>query len=363
LEPTLAERIYLDHAATTPIRPEAAAAVAEGMKRWANPSSPHAEGRAARAALEDARARIKTALGWDGELIFTSGASEAIAMALARAKGGRRLISAIEHDSVALAAPDALVFPMTGGVPGDALAELILRNERPVVALQHVNSETGNWQCIEAVAELVRPANGLLVCDCAQSAGKDELPNADMIVVSAHKLGGPPGIGALLVRDRGMLEPSGGQEFGYRRGTENLPGALGFAAALEAPGQLREYQVSERFDQPITDLVDAVCESGGQVVDAGAPTSMFIGAYAMPSLSAEAQLVHFDLAGFAVSAGSACSSGSLKPSRTLAALGIPEDVAVRSIRMSIGWSTTPAEIDAFREAWLRIATGAKARAA
>jgi cysteine desulfurase len=363
LEPTLPERIYLDHAATTPIRPEAAAAVAEGMKRWANPSSPHSEGRAARAALEDARARIKAALGWDGELIFTSGASEAIAIAMSRAKGGRRLISAIEHDSVALAAPDAFVFPMAGGVPGDGLAELIARTEHPVVALQHVNSETGNWQCIEAVAELVRPANGLLVCDCAQSAGKDELPDADMIVVSAHKLGGPAGIGALLMRDFAMLDPSGGQERGYRRGTENLPGALGFAAALEAPDQLRDLGVSEQFVQPIIDLADAVLEAGGEVVDAGAPTSMFIGSYAMPGLSSEAQLVQFDLAGFAVSAGSACSSGSLKPSRTLAALGVPEGVAARSIRMSIGWSTTAAEIVAFREAWLRIAATAKARAA
>jgi cysteine desulfurase len=362
LEPDLPERIYLDHAATTPIRPEAAA-VAEGMKRWANPSSPHAEGRAARAVLEDARARIKAAFGWDGELIFTSGASEAIAIALGRAKGGRRLISAIEHDSVALAAPDALVFPMAGGIPGDALGELIACNDRPVVALQQVNSETGNAQCIEAVAELVRPANGLLVCDCAQSAGKDDLPDADMIVVSAHKLGGPVGIGALLVRDFDMLGPSGGQEFGYRRGTENIPGALGFAAALEAPGQLRDHEVSRRFDQALTDLADAVWENGGQVVDAGGPTSMFIGAYAMPRLGAAAQLVHFDLAGFAVSAGSACSSGSMKPSRTLAALGITEDVAARTIRMSIGWSTTPAEIDSFREAWLRVAGMAKACAA
>jgi len=359
----LPERIYLDHAATTPIRPEAVAAVAEGMKVKINPSSPHAEGRAARAALEDARSRIKAALDWDGELIFTSGASEAIAIAMSRAKGGRRLISAIEHDSVVFAAPEALAFPMTGGVPGDALAELIARNERPVVALQHVNSETGNWQCIEAVAELVRPANGLLVCDCAQSAGKVELPNADMIVISAHKLGGPTGIGALLVRDFAMLEPSGGQELGYRRGTENLPGALGFAAALEAPGQLRDHGVSDKFIQPLIDLADAVCENGGQVVDADAPTSMFIGAYAMPGLSSEAQLIHFDLAGFAVSAGSACSSGSLKPSRTLAALGIPEDVASRSIRMSIGWSTTVADIEAFRETWINIASSAKARAA
>lgn len=356
------ERIYLDHAATTPMRPEAIAAVEEGMRRWANPSSPHAEGRAARAALEDARARIKAALGWDGELIFTSGASEALAIALGRAKGGRRLVSAIEHDAVFRAAPGATVFSMAGGFPGDDFDALLAETERPVVALQDMNSETGIIQYIEGAVGQVREAGGVLVCDCAQSAGKAPLSDADLIAVSAHKLGGPPGIGALLVRDLGLLEPAGGQEFGYRGGTENLPGALGFAAALEAPGQFHRQPELPGLYQAFSDLDEAIREAGGEGICEDAIHGMFIGAWAMPGLSAAAQLVRFDLAGFAVSAGSACSSGSLKPSRTLAALGVPEDVAARTIRVSIGWPTRPEEIDAFRDAWLRIAEQAKVRA-
>src|SRR3954469_9853654 len=230
----LPERIYLDHAATTPILPAAKAAVVEAMERWANPSSPHAEGRAAHAALEDARARIKASLGWQGDLIFTSGASEGLAIALGRTD--RRVIaSAVEHDAVFRAAPDAQVLPIgaKAEVSRDALDEALRSGPPALVAIQHINSETGVKQPIEALAAQVRESGGLLVCDCSQSAGKIPLPDADMIVVSAHKLGGPPGIGALLVREAGTLKAVGGQEFGYRPGTQNLPGALGFAVALE----------------------------------------------------------------------------------------------------------------------------------
>lgn len=345
------------------MRPEACDAVIEGMARWANPSSPHAEGRAARAALEDARARIKAALGWDGELIFTSGASEALAIGLGRAKGGRRLVSPFEHDAVFRAAPGAMLLPSKGPVPDfERLDAELAGGDRPVVAVQHVNSETGNWQAIDLVAEHVRAAGGLLLCDCAQSAGKDDLPDADMLVISAHKLGGPVGIGALLLRDFSDLEPSGGQEFGYRAGTENLPGALGFAAALEAPDQLHG-EFTHRFEEALFALTETVRDAGGEIIDGGGPTSMFITAMAMPGMSAASQLIRFDRAGFSVSAGSACSSGSLKPSRVLRAIGVPDDVAARTIRVSIGWNTTAAEIEAFRDAWLSMAEEARGRAA
>ena len=182
-----------------------------------------------------------------------------------------------------------------------------------------------------------------------------------MLVVSAHKLGGPIGIGALLVKDFAMLEPTGGQERGYRQGTENLPAALGFAAALEAPNQLSS-DYSHRFDEALFRLADLVEDAGGQTVDSGGATSMFIRAISMPRVSANAQLIRFDATGIAVSAGSACSSGSLKPSRVLLAMGVPEDVASRTIRMSIGWSTTVEEIEAFTQAWLQIAAPARASA-
>ena len=353
------ERIYLDHAATTPIRPEAAAAVAEGMKRWANPSSPHAEGRAARAALEDARARIKAALGWDGELIFTSGASEAIAIALGRAKVARRLVSAVEHDAVFRAAPDATVVPMAEDwqIDRDRLATELGDGGSAILALQHLNSETGTYQPVDAVTAQVRAAGGILLCDCAQSAGKLSLPDADMIVVSAHKLGGPPGIGALLVREFGQLEAGGGQERGYRGGTENLPGALGFAAALEA----REPEHLEGVAAWVSDIAMAAADLSDMIyVDRGANEVRrgircnWIHSYAMPHLKADAQLILLDREGFAVSAGSACSSGSLKASRTLAAFGVPSEVAERTIRVSFGWNTTEQQIWAFGEAWCRV---------
>lgn len=334
------------------MRPEARDAVIEGMLRWANPSSPHAEGRAARAAIEDARERIRAALGWKGHVILTSGASEALAIGLGRAKADRRLVSAVEHDAVFRAAPDAEVLPVADGrVDSEALGSALARDGRAVVAVQHVNSETGTilfWNSNDPVIGQVRAAGGLFLCDCSQSAGKFELPDVDLAVVSAHKLGGPPGIGALLVRDLGCLEPSGGQEFGYRAGTENLPGALGFAAALEAGGtDSWTTTAEERFA-----FKDALYQGGGMV--APGVQSSYIFAFAMERLSAAAQLIRFDALGFAISAGSACSSGTLKRSRALAAFGIEPDLADRTVRISIGWNTTPAELNAFAEAWCKI---------
>lgn len=355
------KRIYLDHAATTPMRPEAIAAVADGMTRWANPSSPHVEGRAARAALEQARARIKAALGWTGELIFTSGASEALTIALNRAKAGRRIVSAVEHDAVFRAAPDADVLPIINGEPdGDFLHRYLARPGRAIVAIQKTNSETGT-QVIPyqhpPIIDAIRGAGALLLSDCSQSANKFALPDADLVVVSAHKLGGPPGIGALLVRDLSVLEPTGGHELGYRMGTENLPGVLGFAAALEAGG-INEWhsRAEQRF------ALKEAFWSAGDVISPGPQASHVFGV-AMPNLSAAAQLIRFDAMGFAVSAGSACSSGTLKRSRALEAFGVDEDTANRTIRVSFGWNTTPAEIDAFREAWLEVAHDAARRAA
>ena len=351
----LSQRIYLDHAATTPLLPEARAVVAEGFARWANPSSPHAEGRAARAALEDARARIAAALGWSGALIFTSGASEALALALTRATPGRRLISAVEHDAVRRAAPEAAVLAVDANGLIDPAG---IDAGAALVAVQSVNSETGVIQPLGEIAAAVRAGGGLLLADCAQSAGKLPLPDADFIAISAHKLGGPPGIGALLVRDLAALAPTGGQEQGYRAGTENLPAALGFAAALdvrrawlERAGELRHH------------LEAKVEAAGGVTVARNAPRLPSIGSYRMPGVAATAQLIQFDLAGIAVSAGSACSSGSLKPSHVLAALGWDEAAAREVIRVSFGPDTSREHIWRFAEHWTRLAAGAKARAA
>lgn len=358
-------RTYLDHAATTPVRPEAAAAVAQGLARWANPSSPHAEGRAARAALEDARTRIARTLDWPGEVIFTSGASESATLALSRAQGGARLVSVVEHDSVLQAAPMAerLAVMPDGALDPDLLEQAVRGCDRPVVAVQSINSETGNRQDISAIAVIVHAGGGLLLVDAAQSAGKYPLPRqADIVILSAHKFGGPPGIGALLVRDFAMLEPSGGQERGYRRGTENLPGALGMAAALEA---CRQPYLAPDVLEPIgTRLAPAIARLGGvRLADRLAEPTPLIEGIAMPGMSGSAQLMRFDMAGIAVSQGSACSSGSLKRSHVLEAMGLDNDLASRTIRVSFGWNTTRADVDRFCDTWIALAERGGAQAA
>jgi cysteine desulfurase len=357
-------RVYLDHAATTPLRPEAREAMLRGFELWANPSSPHAAGRAARAALEDARERVKAALGWDGEVIFTSGASEAAALALGRAKGGRRLVSAVEHDAVLRAAPDATVLPVgpDGALDLDVLDRELASSDTPVVAVQIINSETGNQQDFCEIADRVDDAGGIYVIDASQAAGKYGFRYyCGMVIVSAHKFGGPIGIGALLVHDFDLLEPTGGHERGYRRGTENLPGALGMAAALEAGGEPYMGWHSHDVMQQLADEVRAV---GGTWFDdrIDVPTG-FIHSIAMPSLSGKAQLMRFDLAGISVSQGSACSSGSLHSSHVLKAMGVPDEEAERTIRVSLGWNTTRPEVEQFCEVWLAMAREAAERAA
>lgn len=342
--------IYLDHAATTPLLPEALAAMHEGWRIWANPSSPHAAGRAARAALEAARARLKQALGWQGEVIFTSGASEALKLAIGRAKCGEVLVSAVEHDAALRAAGDAQrldVGPDGLIIPNSAKMHLE-RSERPLVVVQQVNSETGVVQDIAQVAEAVHAAGGVLLCDAAQGAGKIGLPaEADMVVLAAHKFGGPVGVGALLVRDHALLEPDGGQERGYRGGTEALPLVLGMVAALEAGGAWLGSASGLRDS-----LTNQLLENGAEIVAGDAPRCPAIAAYRMPGKSSAAQLIRFDGAGIAVSAGSACSSGSLKASHVLTAMGYAYPAEV--IRVSIGRETSADDIARFVAVWKEI---------
>lgn len=350
------DRIFLDHAATTPLRPEAKAAMEEGFRYWANPSSPHAEGRKARALLEAARERIKAALGWEGELIFTSGASEAAALALGRARGGRRIVSAVEHDCVLQAAPDALVLPVDGRGALDlaALEAALAEHTDAVVAIQSINSETGNCQDFSGIYAAVERTSARLIIDATQAVGKlGDRYSSDMVILSAHKFGGPIGVGALLVRDYAMLEASGGHERGYRRGTENLPGVLGMVAALEC--DWLQYIDHAVFDAALR-VSNTVREAGGVWLSNNleAPTG-YIDSVAMPGLSATAQVMRFDMAGIAVSQGSACSSGTMKTSRVLEAMGIDPDVARRMIRISYGWNTSPADIERFGEVWLQMA--------
>ncbi|MES2173975.1 MAG: aminotransferase class V-fold PLP-dependent enzyme [Pseudomonadota bacterium] len=361
-----ADRLYLDHAATTPMLPAAQAAMVGAMANWANPSSPHADGRAARAMLEEARARIASALGWNGHVIFTSGATEAIAIGLLRAKAGRIVTSPVEHDAVLRVTKGAarLAVDQSGIVqtpvraePVEAPSFLAVNKDGPstgsgrtdvgtIIAIQHVNNETGVIQPLDRIER----EGAILFADCAQSAGKLPLPDADMIAISAHKFGGPPGIGALLLRDLGLIEPSGGQEQGYRAGTENLPAILAMAAALEAREDWLPRATALRA------RLDAAIEAAGGVIVARdvlrIPT---IASYRMPGVSARAQLIQFDMAGISVSAGSACSSGSLKTSHVLGAMGWDEAAASEVVRVSFGPQACDSDMDRFIAIWKSLA--------
>jgi len=351
------QRLYLDHAATTPVIPEAWAALERGLEAWANPSSPHAEGRAVRALLEEARATIADVLGWRHDVIFTSGASEAIEITARRARVARRAHGATEHAIVGhTMGPDSRIIPVDrNGLIDEAALGAVLADGAALIAIQHVNNETGVIQPIERLVTMIREAGSLSLVDCAQSAGKLPLPDADFIAACAHKLGGPPGVGVLLVREFGTLDAVGGQEKGYRRGTQDAPNALAFAAALKA----RPYDM-DRLAALRARLEDEIKAAGGVVVAEAAPRIATIGAYAMPGVASASQLVQFDLAGIAVSAGSACSSGAMKASHVLAAMEAPAEVASNFLRISFGSSTSQSDIDRFLGEWRRMAARAKA---
>ena len=349
-------RIYFDHAATTPVLPQARQAMARGYDAWANPSSPHGEGRAARALLEEARETLRQALDWRHDVIFTSGASEAVEIAASRARVVGRAHGATEHAIVPYAMGEGSTPIPVGrdGLVDEAALESLLGQGPALIAIQAVNNETGIVQPLDRIAGRVRAAGSLLLADCAQSASKAPLPDADFIALSAHKLGGPPGIGALLVRDLATLDAVGGQEKGYRRGTQDMPAAQGFAAALAAKpyDMARLAALRARFDQGVVD-------SGGVVIGGASPRLATIGAVALPGASNAALLVQFDLAGIAVSAGSACSSGKMKASIVMAAMQVAPDVAASLLRISFGPATSETDVDAFLAEWRRIADRAQ----
>lgn len=357
------DRLYLDHAATTPVLPRAREAMVHALDTWANPSSPHGEGRRARAALEEARRAIAEALGWRHDVILTSGASEAVEIAASRARILGRAHGATEHAIVeyAMGSNSCIIPVLANGLIDEAALREILADDGPaLVAVQHVNNETAVTQSLNRLAKIVHETNSLLLADCAQSAGKIALPDADFIAISGHKLGGPPGIGALLVKGLSTLEASGGQERGYRRGTENLPAAAGMAAALESRAFA---EAMPRLAALRSHLEGEIVAGGGIVIAHDAPRIATIGAYALPGVASASQLVQFDLAGIAVSAGSACSSGSMKPSRVLAAMGVDPNIAGCVIRVSFGPATREADVERFLAEWRRIRDRGRAEAA
>ena len=357
----MTQRIYLDHAATTPVIAPAREAFARALESWANPNSPHGEGRASRALLEEARDTIREVLDWPHDVIFTSGASESVELAARCAVPEGRAHGATEHAIVSHGMGDrSTAIPVDGnGLIDEAALDGVLARGPALIAIQQVNNETGVIQPLDRFAPKIRDAGSLLLSDSAQGASKLPLPDADFIAICAHKLGGPPGIGALLVRDLGMLRAcGGGQEKGYRRGTQDVPSALAFAAALAA----KPYDM-ERMARLRKRLEDGVKAAGGVVIAEGASRVPTIGAVSLPGGSSAALLVQFDLAGMAVSAGSACSSGKAKASHVLAAMDVPDEIAAGYLRTSFGPHTSESDVDAFVAEFHRIAQRTATKAA
>ncbi|WP_037501464.1 cysteine desulfurase family protein [Sphingomonas jaspsi] len=346
-------RIYLDHASTTPVIAAAKEAMTRGFEHWGNPNSPHAEGRGSRALLEEARETIRQALGWRHDVIFTSGASESVEIVGRCATPAGRTYGATEHAILPHAmGSDSIVLPVdrNGLIDEVALVDVLSRGPS-LVAIQQVNNETGLIQPLDRFYPMIRESGSLLLADCAQGASKLPLPDADFIAICAHKLGGPPGIGALLVKDLATLRAcGGGQEKGYRRGTQDMPSALSFAAALAAkPYNMdRMSALRERLEQ-------GVKQAGGIIIAEAAPRVPTIGAIALPGGTSASMLVQLDLAGIAVSAGSACSSGKAKASHVLAAMNLPDDVSAGFLRLSFGPDTSEADVDAFLAEFGKIA--------
>jgi cysteine desulfurase len=334
--------------------------MARGFEAWANPNSPHGDGRTARALLEKARSMVAEALDWRHDVIFTSGASESVEIVARRARVPGRAHLATEHAIVphAMGPNSRVIAVRSDGLIDEAALDAVLAEGPALIAIQHVNNETGIIQPLERLAPRIHEAGSLLLADCAQSAGKLPLPAADFIAACGHKLGGPPGVGVLLVRDLATLEAVGGQEKGYRRGTQDMPGALGFAAALAAKPY--DMQLLAHLRRR---LEEAVSRSGGVVIAEDAPRIPTISTVSLPGTASASLLVQLDLAGIAVSAGSACSSGAMKGSAVLAAMGVPPEIAGSAVRVSFGPGTSEAHVDRFLDEWRRIAQRTAARAA
>jgi cysteine desulfurase len=372
-ETMMADRIYLDHNATSPVRPEVARAVARALIAGGNPSSVHNEGRKARAILEKSREAVASLVGAEAKNVtFTSGATEALNLALSPGlKAGRDarpwhlFVSAVEHPAVLnghrFPADRVTVLDVdsNGILDLSRLAEAFDSHQesRPLLALQLANSETGVLQPVSEAADLVHARGGLVVCDAVQAAGKIPVDlkklGADIIALSGHKLGAPAGIGA-LVRASGAIELAdpivrgGGQEKGLRAGTENISGAAGFAAACEvatanlAGESARLLALRERLEAGLRDVDADVAIFGANA--ARLPNTV---SFAFQGVTAETSLISLDLAGFAVSSGSACSSGKVKASHVLEAMGVAPDISRGVLRASFGWTTRDTDIDQF----------------
>ncbi|THD51965.1 MAG: cysteine desulfurase [Bradyrhizobium sp.] len=371
-------RIYLDWNATTPLRNEAREAMAAAWELCGNPSSVHAEGRQARKLVEDARAIVAGAVGAVlRNVVFTSGGTEANALALepglrrGSSPGVERLVvSAIEHASVlaggrfAAQATSAVGVTSAGRLDLEQLRAALEGKPPALVSVMLANNETGAVQPVAEAAEIVHAAGGLLHVDAIQAFGKIPVDmntlHADLMTLSGHKIGGPKGMGALILAEGLLgLEPllrGGGQELGRRAGTENVTGIAGFRAAAKAALATMSGDAI-RLEGLRTRLESGLRQTPGALLfSSEAPRLPNTTLFTVPGLKAETAVIGFDLAGIAVSSGSACSSGKVQPSHVLEAMGFGPEIARGAVRLSLGWSTSDADIDRCLEAWRMLAS-------
>ena len=372
----MANRVYLDWNATAPLRREAREAMTAAMDLSGNPSSVHAEGRQARKLVEDARATIASAVGaLPRNVIFTSGGTEANALALTpglrRASGPpveRLAVSAIEHASVLAGGRFPTEAISTIGVMRSGLVDLdrlrVMLEDMPpaLISIMLANNETGAVQPVAQAGEIVHSAGGLLHVDAIQAFGKIPFDintlNADLLTLSAHKIGGPKAAGALVLAE-GLLGPEpllrgGGQERGHRPGTENVAGIAGFGAAVSAALSAVDRDAI-RLEGLRSQLENGLRQTPGMSVFSDEVTRLpNTTLFTVPGLKAETAVIGFDLAGIAVSSGSACSSGKVQPSHVLQAMGFGPKLAQGAVRLSLGWSTSEADIDRCLEAWRKL---------
>lgn len=349
---------YLDHNATSPLRPAAFDAMAETLRAGGNPSSVHRWGRAARGRIDAARRSVAALVGaMPAEIVFTSGGTEANSLALAGAGRKRVLVSAIEHDSVLRAVPNAEKIPVDGEGVVDltALERMLAASSEPaLVSVMFANNETGVLQPIATIVQLACAASALVHCDAVQGAGKVPVDmhglGIDYLSLSAHKLGGPTGVGALAIRNGAPFvtdRRGGGQESNRRAGTENVSGIVGFGvAAAEARMGLDATGLRDRLEAALLDIAPAA-----RVFGAGAPRLPNTACISMPGVRAETQVMALDLAGVAVSAGAACSSGKVTRSAVLSAMGVKDAEADTALRISLGWNTVSGDIERLIAAW------------
>jgi cysteine desulfurase len=365
------QRSYLDYNATAPIRDEVREAVAEALALIGNPSSVHAEGRAARSAVETAREKVAALAGARAEdVIFTSGATEANALALAP-RGGenwRCYVSAVEHPSALcggrFAPGDVTRFPVTADGVADleSLARLLRESkaagEKPFVSLMAANNETGAIQPVAEAARIVHDAGGVLHTDAVQAAGRIKLDitalGADLLSLSAHKIGGPEGVGALVLGQGATVEPlmkGGSQERRRRAGTENVAGIVGFgvAAELAFADLAKAGEIASLRDE--LERGALALAPGAVVLSANVARLPNTTCLAVPGVKAETLVIGLDLAGVAVSSGSACSSGKVEASHVLGAMGVGDELKQGAIRVSLGFGTVNADIYSFLKAF------------